>query len=324
MENFVTWKICIVVIFLAFVLSGYWLLKSGGIVRRRKSSLIDLIWTSTSAIAIFAALWNFSDIIRSEYQQQIDSRFLAGLDEIVKADGKMLISLNCRDGRPLSVIINNHSPCSFSSRLMFWLKEIDINTKEIKKFCKAGDENFSSRNFETSTSKLNTTGKFWAASCYSLDSSTPCMQARCKQERNLINIHFDMLEMRKNLYENTFINDKYINSKNNYNINNSVFEEIFYNSQFFNMAENIGLEERMKKYYEITKEINELSVKKDYSSMFFLDRILFFVFLPIWSAIFGARLARPVAEMIDPDGKGGIETIIKFVAKNPNKSESEK
>lgn len=266
MEGFVSWWSCAGCLAFGFVAALRGLLSLRGNSRRRVSALIDFVWTSTSAASIAVALLSFGDLVWKAYEQQSEVAFLAGLDQLVQLNSTQLLALNCADGKSVpdaqlrlsDAITSSDSPCLVASRIAHWRQQIDGHTAEILQACPRSDEHYLTRNF--STSKHVT----MVASCSSSDGATACMQARCRQERDVANILVDIVRFDDKLHADAALTH----------------------------------------YREITSEALKVPLRDIHSSWHPFAPTPFFSFLPVWTMIFGARLARAAAELLDPVGAG--------------------
>ena len=99
LEPFVGWTVTALSALLGFAVGCAWLLSVPNPRRRRRSAVVDLLWTLTSAVAIIAALLTFEDLLWRDHQQRFETGLEAAWDQLAEVDGTRLVSLNCPPGK---------------------------------------------------------------------------------------------------------------------------------------------------------------------------------------------------------------------------------
>lgn len=273
-EEFVSWKVCIFYMVVAFGGGIYFLLNLGGNSRRRTSALIDLLWTLTSAASISSALFVFGDLVWKAHESRYEAILHDGYDQLSQLNSAELVALNCPSAKPvpdaqldLSASIKaKDNPCLAASRISHWRQQLDEHTTEILKVCAKGDVHYKTRNF------MGASSSGMLSSCSPTGEVTPCLQARCRQEQDVAAIAL------------------YIHV----------------------MGDKIKGDTGVDGFRKAIADAEKVPLRDVYTETHPFDPAPFFAFVPLWAALFGIRLARAVAEFFDPGVQGkGVRKSLK-------------
>lgn len=266
MSWFASWWFCSLAALFGFGVALRGLLHTSSAARRRLSAGIDLLWTSTSAASIAVALLAFGQLLWKDHSQQWDEALRSSWDQLASLDGARLVAANCPGGIAVAdaQLDLDHdvkaadSPCLAASRIAHRRTRVDEHTKDIVQHCPRTDVRYVSRNFSTSVALSP------GASCIATDSATPCMSARCMQEKEVLGIGRDLIPPGRKLHADASLTA-----------------------------------------YRTTRErMDQTPMHEIYKSTHLFEPTPYFALLPIWALVFGARLARPVAELLDPESEG--------------------
>ncbi|KQV53204.1 hypothetical protein ASC95_10595 [Pelomonas sp. Root1217] len=266
MEDFVSWKICIFFLVAGFAIALYFLLNMKGNSRRRASALIDFLWTATSAAGIAAALLVFGDFVWKAHETKYHATLLTGYDRLSQLDSAQLIALNCSGAKPVADaqldlragIKATDTPCLAASRIAYWRQKLDEHTGDILKVCAKGDTRYTTRNF------AGVSSPGMVGSCSPTGAVTPCLQARCRQEQDVVSISLDLHVM----------------------------------------GDKVRGDAAVAGYRKAVADASKVSLRNVYIETHPFDPAPFFAFVPGWAGLFGIRLARAAAEFLDPGPAG--------------------
>ena len=268
MEDFVSWPIFISSGVAGLVLTTFLLLGAAGNVRRRLSAGIDFVWTMASLASIVAAMLTFSDLVWQGYQRQFDAAFQRSFEQLSHVEGSALVAANCPGGKALpDADLELGTALTMADSACLAASRIAYLRKQID--ARSADLGRLCPVADRSfVTRDYSTSKAGglARSCSSTDLFRPCMQARCDHEHAVANVLFDVVPM----------------------------------------GEKLRADAALAQYRHALAEINKISMHEIEKAKHPFDSGPFYACLPLWFMLGGARLARGVADFLDPnsDGKG--------------------
>lgn len=262
--RFARWETCLAGGILGFAAALLWLCANADLDRRRISAFIDFVWTSLSVIGIATALVVFGDLTwKANAERQTDQMHLAW-DKLAAIDGPKLVALNCANGQPTADALLNMRP---------GLNVIDtpcMRASQILHWRIVEDLGITKIKHACPARdlKFSTRDYEWTSNRFlgvSCLGATECHRARCEQEQaaGQILIAADTSAGKPLVADSTLSEYR------------SSLQDAFKLSRY--------------DVYERTHPIKYAAT--------------FYILVPFWAFLLGARLARSTAELLDPTQK---------------------
>lgn len=259
--RFARWEICLPSGITGFLVALFWLCANVDLTRRRISALIDLVWTSLSVIGIVSALIVFGDLTWKAHSERQTQQIHLAWDKLAEIDGAKLVALNCPNGLPAADALLGLTPGS---------KVGDspcIRASQILHWRAAEDSTLAKikQVCPASDLKFFTRDYEWTNNrslVASCSGGSECHRARCEQERAA-----GQILMAADVSAGT----------------------------------SLVTDSTLSAYRSALKDAFKVSLYNKYEQTHPIKYpMVFFIFVPLWAFLLGARLARSTAELLDP------------------------